>query len=311
MAAAMGLAAGSAQAVTIYGINNLGELQFPGNVGDQLVRFDSANPLGTVVNVGHTGVGSTGFAGLDFHPNGNLYGVAGFVATGGPPGNVNNFYSVNTNTGAASLIGNLGLPTGFAAADMSYNPVTGNMQVLANNNVVGAGRIVRLYNVNVGTGAATLIGDVTGLPIPGQTDQLQIGLATNAAGTNFLHDLVSDRMYRLTGLAATPLSVGTMGFLTNFSQGMTIDWAGDDTWYLASWEVTAGNQSRIRTMDQLTGLSTAILTTWPLGPGSPTLPRYELGDIAAVIPEPATAGTSLLSLFAAEFVLRRRRRRVA
>ncbi|MCS7034308.1 MAG: DUF4394 domain-containing protein [Phycisphaerae bacterium] len=291
-------------AVTIYGINNLGESQF-GPGGDQLIRFDSSNPLGTVVNIGRTGVATSGFSGLDFHSNGNLYGAVGFVGTGGNTANINNFYQLDINTGTATLIGNMGLPAGFSVADLSFNPATGQMQALVNNATAGAGRIVRLYTVNVATGAATLVGDITGLPISPATDKLLVGLATAADGTNYVHDLVADRMFRLNGLAAQPLGSGTLGFNTNFSQGMTIDHAGDGTWYLASLEVTAGGAldgSRIRTVSFVDGSANTILATWPTGPGNTALPRYELGDIAAVIPEPAA-----VMLLAPLALLRRRR----
>jgi len=291
-------------AATIYGMNNLGDTQFGGGPGDQLVRFESSNPLGTVVNIGRSNVASASFSGLDFHSNGNLYGAIGFVPTGAPTTPIGNLYNINTATGNAALIGNLGLPAGFTVGDMSFNPATGQMQALVNNATAGAGRIVRLYTVNVATGAASLVGDITGLPIAPATDKLLVGLATAADGTNYIHDIASDRMFRLNGLAATTIGAGSVGFLTNFSQGMTIDHGGDGTWYLASIEnPTGGLFSRVRTVSFADGTASNVLATWGNGPGSATLPSYEFGDIAVIVPEPAS-----LALALAPLALIRRRR---
>ena len=54
-ACAVGLVASQASAVIIWAPDNLGNNNVPGSVGDRIIRFDSANPLGTVQLVGFTG----------------------------------------------------------------------------------------------------------------------------------------------------------------------------------------------------------------------------------------------------------------
>jgi hypothetical protein len=279
-AVVLGLAAQQASAVIVFAPDNLGNNNVPGTVGDRIIRFDTANPLGTVATVGFAGAAAAGvgLGGMDFHANGNLYACDSF-AQGGGVFTGSRLFTINQTNGLATLVGPLGLPATNAVADMSYNPVSGALQVVTNN----AGT-PQLHTVNVATGAATLVGNITGLP----AGNLEIGLATNSAGVNFIHNLADDRMYQLAGLAATPMSA-TIGVDTNFSQGMTINWNGGNQWFLGSISNNPVFASQVRLMDNATGGTTSILGTWPNN-GTGALPQYETGDLAIPIPEPTTLG---------------------
>src|SRR6188768_450437 len=67
----------SASAVEIWATDNLGTNN-AATVGDRIIRFDSANPTGTVLTVGATGVANVGMTGLDFSGAGVLYAASGF-----------------------------------------------------------------------------------------------------------------------------------------------------------------------------------------------------------------------------------------
>lgn len=76
----------------------------------------------------------TGMLDLAFHPNGNLYGV-----------NSNDFYQIDTTTGAATYIGTHGTGVTALTSDNS-----GNMYAAATNG--------NFYTMDITTGTATLIG---------------------------------------------------------------------------------------------------------------------------------------------------------
>jgi len=290
--AALFTCASMASAITIWAPDNLGTTNV-GSVGDRVIRFDSANPNGTVVTVGSTGVANVGMAGMDFAANGNLYAASGFGS--GFAGT--RLYSVSTANGAATVIGTgAGILAGDAATDLSWNPVLGQMQMITYN-----GTVNNLYTLNLTTGAGTLIGTITGA-----AGGLDIGLATSSAGVNYLHDIVTDRMYTLAGLVATPMA-STLGFDTNFSQGMTINWSGANEWFLGAFNNTTF-QSQVYTVNIATGAPT-LVSTWPVHAAN-GLPEYETGDLAiaptgGITPEPASLG--LLGLGLGAMVTRRRR----
>jgi len=292
--AAAAMLPATASAVQIFSFDNLGTTN-AGSNGDRFIRFDSASPSTTVVTLGSSAVANRGMTGLDFAGNGNLYSCSGFNSDGTAFAG-SQFYSVNKTNGQATLIGNMGLPTGYAATDMSWNPVTNQMLMVAAN---GTAVPNNLYTVNLATGAATLIGAISGV-----TGSLDVGLASNSVGVNFLHDIVNDRMYTLAGTVATPLP-STIGVDTNFSQGMTINWGGANEWYLGAIGSVPAFFSQIMQINSVTGAGTTVPNgVWPLaGTG---LPQYETGDLAiAPVPEPTSAMLVVAGGLAT--VLRRRR----
>jgi len=275
-AGAIALSAQNASAVQIYSFDNLGTTNVGSN-GDRFIRFDTSNPAGTVVTLGTSQVANRGMSGLDFAGNGNLYSVSGFNSDGTAFGG-SQLFSVNKNTGAATLVGNCNLPAGYSATDLSWNPVTQQMLMVAAN---GTAVPNQLYSMNLATGAATLIGNITGV-----TGSLDVGLASNSLGVNYLHDIVTDRMYSLAGTVAAPLPSG-VGVDCNFSQGMVINWQQANEWYLGA--LTGSLVTQVMQINNVTGAGTTL-------PGGvmPThaangLPEYEMGDLAiAPIPEPAS-----------------------
>jgi hypothetical protein len=289
LAAATLVIATQASAITIYAPDNLGTTNV-GSVGDRIIRFDSANPLGTVVTLGSAGAAAAnrGLSGMDFSGSNVLYAVSGFNSDGSAFAG-SQLFTINTTNGAATLVGNTGLTAANALTDLSWNPVTGQMQAIAGNG--------NFYTLNLTNGAATFVGTVTGI-----TGGLDIGLSTNSLGVNHVHDLVSDRMYTLAGLVATPMSA-TIGIDTNFSQGMTMNWAGNNEWFLGSISNNPVFASQVRLMNNATGGTTSVLGTWPNN-GVSGLPQYETGDLAIPVPEP----TSLALVGGAVLGLLRRRR---
>jgi len=100
--------------------------------------LDTVTPTGVI-----TGVGGTGhsFGGLAYdNASSILYGTA----------SDNNLYRINTTTGAATLVGALGISPSNSD-DIAIDPLTGTLYLNAQNTH-------SLYTVNTSTGAATLVG---------------------------------------------------------------------------------------------------------------------------------------------------------
>lgn len=280
--AAVGMLTVSAHGVDIYAMNNLN----PAGGSNALIRFDSANPAGWV-SLGVSGIVGAGFTGLDFHANGNLYGYVGFGGTSG-------LYTISTINGAATVVG-AGL-SGVALQDLAYNPADGKLY-----GVNSVANVATLYEVNIVTGVPVAVGNFVGLA----ATNLEVGLACDAQGNFYVHDIASDAIYKGAGLAMALLynNANTGGVFgdTNFSQGMTIDWGGNGAGYHGAIGNVPGFFSNLRTFN--TGGGSYVLTgTFGTAPG--VFPTVETGDLAIAIPGPGAL--SLLGL--AGLISGRRRR---
>jgi len=276
----------TANGATIWGVDS----NSSGGAGnDAVVRFDSANPAGTITIVGHTGVSGFSMSGLDFDAAGTLWAVSSHISSTG------SLYTIDQTDGHATLVGGLGIPSNRDITDLTYNPVTGQLVGVAFD-----GQRNYLYTINKISGAAALVGEINS---PGS---IFLGICADSAGRLYLEE-VGGQMRRLNGLIATPMS-DQLGVFTLFSQGMTMDWTRGDAWYLAAtFQTIPGSffaAGDVRLIDNTTGGTQQVLGTWPQLPND-QYPIYAIGDVAVrPVPEPALAG--LLAILVA---LRQRRRR--
>jgi hypothetical protein len=177
-----------------------------------------------------------------------------------------------------------------------------------------------LHSVNPGTGAATVVGTLSGVglddlawrntdgvmyginsntlytvnlttgavafygTITGYTGGVEVGLATDSYGDFYAHDLASDIVYKVNGttLAATVLHNTTRD--CNYSQGLFVDWSRNNDGYhgLLSTEFASY-------YDELWGFSIAGGGDFEIGNFTPdgTFPTVECADLTMVpIPEP-------------------------
>jgi hypothetical protein len=228
--------------LTDIAINNAGTIY--GSTYDQLYILKPGNDPTNVTNttiVGNTTtVANFGFNGLAFDSSNNLYGLAGNNprTTGnlGTPG----FYSINTSTGASTLISNLGgtnfgvstptalAPTAFGFAgtistgdtsDLAYNPTTNSFFAVTGNDNA------QLFTINPTNGATNRIGTGTGFGfISGLTyeggvlrgydvSKRQIvidtntGLGTSVLALSGINVLADGSNSLLGGAASTPTAV--------------------------------------------------------------------------------------------------------
>ena len=211
--AALSFVTVTASAVPMYAPNSLAR-PYPFSGPDELITFDSEDPADFVV-IGSMGVEDIGFGGMDFDEYGNLWAYASFYKSTG--GSAAGLYSVDINTGAATVQGTL---SHQPLEDLAYNPVDHTMYGVRTQVTT-----TRLYTVDLTTGATSLVGTVSGLP----ANQHAMGFAIDSQGNFYIHDLSVDKIYKGAGLTVTELC--TIPQDTNYSQGMTIDWSRNDRGY--------------------------------------------------------------------------------
>jgi hypothetical protein len=128
--------------LTDIAVNNAGQIF--GTTYDQLYRINPGTDTQSIVgNLTMGGAPIVGMNGLAFDNNNNLYGIAGRSTTSGvgDPG----FYSINTSTGATTLISNLGslAPTAFGfsgsvstgdTSNIAFNSTTNKFFAVSGNN---------------------------------------------------------------------------------------------------------------------------------------------------------------------------------
>jgi len=274
-----------ANAATIYATNVLNR---PLGGQDALIKFDSSNPAAYTV-IGLTGIKNYSFGGLDFDAEGNLWAYLSENKTTG--GAASGLYQIDKNTGAATLVGTPG-PTSLQ--DLAFNPVDNQMYGVRTQNNVS-----KLYRINLTTGVVSAVGTFTGLPAQNHL----MSFAIDSAGNYYVHDLGVDKIYKGAGLDLTELYALPQD--TNYSQGMTIDWAHGDTGYHAA----VGYGTYPHYFSQVNTFLTDG-SAYELGPDfgpelEDGLPPVECGDIAidpTVVPEP----TSILLLVSVGALVRRR-----
>lgn len=253
------------------------------SASDVIRTFDTDNPSVTT-QIGPTGV-NTLMGGLDFDAAGTLFAYGQTTIPG--------LFRINTTTGAATLVGSGGLTTGYSITDLAYDPLRDRLLGLGAPNAIGAS-LHQLYSIDRGTGAASLLGS-----IQGTANQLQVGLAVDAAGRVLSLDLVTNALYDITSLSAVALPAA-LDYDANLSQGMGIDWSDTQEFGIGAFDDRASLNSR----GQYRRVS-ANGTSTLVGQIGPNDKLYQAGDLAfRPIPAPGAAGLMALGGLA---LLRRRR----
>ena len=254
---------GLCDAQEIFGIVN------SPNTTDELIVFDASDPAGFTV-IGKTGIDiDVIFTGLEFAgPGGGLFGYAAF----GDPAD-SGLYEINTSTGAATPVGELG---GAELFDLSWDRVT--------NTLFGIDAIGDLYEIDIVTGSQNNLGPIAGLPTVVTT-----GLAHDEFGTLFVQDVATDAIYSGTQSGVSLLH--SLPFNANFNQGITIDNEGDGTGYYSAFN---------------SGSSEAELYSFSGTPGdinligsfvtSSTFSFWDLAIRTSAVPEPSSAIGILFAL---------------
>lgn len=184
--------------------------------GSQLIRFDSATP-GSVTTVGPiTGAGLLGLDGLDFRPaDGLLYGYNHQTRS---------VYTVNTSTGAATLVTAISAQTDTALLGIDFNPVPDRLRIVTSTE--------QNLRVNLAGGATVVDGTLAYAPgdpnfgvNPSIVDAAYTNSDTNiATGTTLYYiDSGTDSLVSTSSPNAGVLNtVGSLGVDTDLATGFDI-----------------------------------------------------------------------------------------
>ena len=153
----------------------------------------------------------------------------------------NNLYTVDTTTGAATLVGTATPPAGHAWTGLSGAP-NGTFYGLTTD-----GSVSILMTVDPMTGAVTQKGEIQGVAIG-------IDLAYNTEDKMiYIVDIVTDSLFRVDPDTLTTTQVGPLGVNANYAQGMDFE-EDSGVLYWAAYTTT----SELRIIDTTTGASSLV-----------------------------------------------------
>ena len=199
----------------------------------------------------------------------------------------NNLYTVNTSTGAETLVGgyDLGVP-GAGLTGLAYNSAVDTLYGFSG---VGSGGTLQLYELNRATGAATLV--------PNFPTSVNLGNLTFDSSTNKLLGIVnfsSDPLNPNFGLVEydpfdelNPIqAIGFLGNPNNFERidGLAYDPFTDQLF--ADARINSSVQ-QLLTIDRTTGAATIVGDLDSGGIASPDFRSLAFVPAAAVVPVPA------------------------
>jgi hypothetical protein len=259
----------SARAELLVGIS------FPSQGGgdNDVVGFDSSNP-GTIL-FDHPIIGlsaSESIRGIDFW-NGTVYGL----------GSAGNLYSLNYNTGQATLVGSLGMVLNGASYGVENDPAGFHIVSELGQNLTA----------NRATGAA-----VAG-PAVNPTGTFLSALAyRSSTGTMFGIDSSANTLGIFNPATGTYSTVGSLGFDVARNNGFDI--SGSGTAYLASGATSSDVQANLYSINLATGMASLLGLIGQVGDN--TLLRG-----LTAVPEPGTGALLLGGLALLALNIRRRK----
>ena len=173
------------------------------NVGNQPVyRWNPATPTVAPVLLGNTGAGVPYILRLTSRLSNNVNTVGDAL------------YTINQTTGAATQIATIsGWPEGTAGSgtssgDIAFEPGTGR---LLGATFSSTANTVQLFQIPLGGGAVTLIGNVSGMPTG---NQAVTSLMIDANRRIYVGGTVNTNLYSFANTAGAATNVGNMGVTT-------------------------------------------------------------------------------------------------
>jgi len=197
-----------------------------------LVSFSSSTP-GTWTSVGSTpAFYGAAFLNADFS---RLYAVSP----------TNKLYTIDTATAAAAAVG--------AAVPYRSESWTG-LTASVTGTLYGASTDCSrstLYTINPATGAASMIGKITGAPCI-------IDIAMNVAGDMYGVDIAKDMLVKIDPVTGVGTLIGSIGFNANHAQGLSFEPTSGVLYYAAFNNDTDEGRGELRIVDTTTGNTTLV-----------------------------------------------------
>lgn len=180
-----------------------------------------------------------------------LFGITAATAT--PASTIG---TINPTTGAFTAGPAItGLNASDSVSGLTIHPVTGAAFISASFSGTS-----RLYSLNLTTGAATLLGTMTGT---GATTTV-IDISMSCAGQLIAHDIVSDAFYNVNPTNGAMTLIGNHGLAANFAQGMDFDNNSPAPHTLYAWVYTGAGTNTYGTVNLTTGAITPISQNTPV-----------------------------------------------
>jgi len=151
----------------------------------------------------------------------------------------NDLVTIDTLTGARTVIGNIGVPIYGLAFDQTTNTLYGVSYDGANS---------ALYTISAGGGVGTYVGDCAA--------QVLINLACSPAGVLYAVSIDDDNLYTIDKTTGAATIVGPIGFDASYAQDMEID-QNTGICYMAAYNNTT-ESGEARIVDLTTGSTVLI-----------------------------------------------------
>ncbi len=165
---------------------------------------------------------------------------------------LNQFMTIDTLTGAQTLLGSM-VPFGTEVwTGMALDPTDGTLYATGTNVQQSS-----LYVVDVTVPSATRVGAIG---FPGI-----ISVAVDDDGRMFAQDVITDELVSVDKSTGAGTAIGSLGFDSNFGQGMAFDPVSDQL-YISAFN-NFRFQSELRIADRTTGATTVVGVIGALEPG--------------------------------------------
>ncbi len=164
-----------------------------------------------------------------------------------------NFFTLSTADATRTAIGTFTAPGAQTITGLAWDATTSTMYMCTTDVAASS-----LLTVDLGTGAATLVGTITG-------SAAMIACAVDTAGAMWGYDIVDDSFYGIDKATGAGTLIGALGFDANFGQGMDFD-HDDGTCYIFGFN-NGVFLAELRTCDTATGATTLVGTMGATTPG--------------------------------------------